>query len=99
MAASVADTAASAVPFVALLLLLLLSSASAFVVLCCWEWRDQSCWFPLDDMERLTHVLVLWMVSVLIVELVDAATGEDEYAGTEEEDVDEEANEDASADM
>ena len=30
---------------------------------------------------------------------MDAATGEDEYAGTEEEDVDEEANEDASADM
>lgn len=35
------------------------------------------------------------MLSVLIVEVVDAAAGEDEYTGTEEE----EDNEDATADM
>lgn len=37
------------------------------------------------------------MLSVLIVEVVDAAAGEDEYTGTEEEE--EEDNEDAIADM
>lgn len=37
------------------------------------------------------------MLSVLIVEVVDAAGGEDEYTGTEEEE--EEDNEDATADM
>lgn len=98
MDVSVADTAAAAFvgPFVALLLLLV-SSASAFVVLCCCEWRGQSSWCSMDDKKRLTQVFVLWMLSVLIVEVVDAAAGEDEYTGTEEEE--EEDNEDATADM
>lgn len=38
------------------------------------------------------------MLAVLIVEVVDAAAGEVEYAGMKEEDV-EESNEDTTADM